>query len=204
MVNKKAKRIRIKESGKNIFFYLILPLFFSICFVFNINASDGITAEEYQIKAAFLYNFARFVEFPKQSLAPEDKEIVIGIIGDDPFGRILDDTVAGKKVDNRSFVVKRFKSFDEIKSCHVLFISSSEQGNIAEILKKLDALGILAVSDFASLPNDGVMINFVVKSNRVKFEINLNAANKAGIKISSKLLNLAISVKGNAQSEGVQ
>jgi len=204
MVNKEANRIRITESVKKFFSYLILLLFFSISIVFDVNASDVMTAEEYQIKAAFLYNFAKFVEFPKQSLAPEDREIVIGIIGNDPFGRILDDTVAGKKVDNRGFVIKRFASFDEIKSCHVLFISSSEQGNVAEILKKLDGLGILAVSDFASLPDDGVMINFIVKSNRVKFEINLNAAQKAGIKISSKLLKLAVSVKGNAQSEGVQ
>src|SRR5712664_1838664 len=101
---------------------------------------------EYQLKAVFLFNFAQFVEWPPTAFPEAKAPLVIGVLGDDPFGPYLDETVRGEKVNNRPLVVQRFRQVEEIKTCHVLFISRSERERLGQILAGLKGRNILAVS----------------------------------------------------------
>ena len=146
---------------------------------------------EYEIKAAFLYKFASFVEWPNKSFSSSNSPIVIGVLGQDPFGSVLDRTIEGKTIDGRRFAVKRAAESADLKTCHILFISSSERTSIKKILSDVKGASVLTVGDVEGLVERGVIINFNVANNKVGFEINVNAAKRAGLKISSKLLKLA-------------
>src|SRR5712664_4158707 len=104
------------------------------------------TSPEYQLKAVFLFNFAQFVEWPPTAFPEAKAPLVIGVLGEDPFGPYLDETVRGEKVNNRPLVVQRFRQVEEIKTCHVLFISRSERERLGQILAGLKGRNILAVS----------------------------------------------------------
>lgn len=145
---------------------------------------------EYQVKLAFLYNFARFVEWPETSFAGPGSPIILGILGDDPFGSALE-TVRGKTINGRKLLVNRFRDVDDISVCHILFVSSSEKQNLPRIAAFLRQPGILSVGDLGKFAQKGGVINFVVENNRVGFEINVEAGKRAGLRISSKLLSLA-------------
>ncbi len=146
---------------------------------------------EYQMKAAYLFNFTKFVSWPAQALPPDDSPLVIGILGDDPFEGVLDSTVQGKVINGHPLAVRHIKALAELKSCHVLFISSSEQNRWPEIQSALDGANVLTVSEhWDHFLQDGGMICFFMNENRVCFDINDAAAKHAGLKISSKLLQL--------------
>ena len=140
---------------------------------------------EYEVKSAFLYNFAKFIEWPS-SKGP----LVIGVLGKDPFGSYLD-RLQRQMVRDRSIVVKRFKKLHQIGRCHILFISPSEKDDIEEILQALNGRNILTVSSIDGFVERGGMINFRVDQNRVRFEINQSSVERGGLKISSQLLKLA-------------
>lgn len=145
---------------------------------------------EYQVKAAFLYNFGKFVEWPTNEFASTNAPLVIGIYGESPFGDDLAGVIANKYINGHP-VITRKVSLSELKECQILFIAQSEQKNINDILKDLDGAGVLTVTE--NMPFDsGVMINFVLKDDRIRFEINNTSAEKVGLKLSSKLLILAI------------
>jgi hypothetical protein len=146
---------------------------------------------EYEVKAAFLYNFARFVEWPATSLRDPDSPFVIAILGRDPFGAILDETVAGKTVAGRPIEVRRVPRVDDARDAQIVFISPSERPNTAAILKALDRPGVLTVGDTDGFAQRGGAINFVLQARKVRFEINPAAAEQAGLKMSSQLLKLA-------------
>ncbi len=145
---------------------------------------------EYEIKAAFLYNFAKFVEWPKCTDCKADRPFVIGILGDDPFGADMA-LLVGKQVKERPLRVVRAATLDELGGCDVLFISNSIKDKLAGILKKLGSKPVLTVGDTAGFAQAGVMINLYQIGNKIRFEINSRAAEKAGLKISSHLLRLA-------------
>jgi hypothetical protein len=152
-------------------------------------------ASEYEVKAAFLYNFIKFVEWPQKS---NDTPIVIGVLADDdPFFdseasvNYLDHAVSGKTINDRNLVIKRSSRVANLKDCHLLFIPKSERKRIKDILESLKGLNILTVSETENFCQQGGMINFIMESEKVRFEINADAAGKAGLKISSKLLNVA-------------
>ncbi|MCK4305194.1 MAG: YfiR family protein [Candidatus Eisenbacteria sp.] len=149
---------------------------------------------EYQVKAAFLSNFAHFVDWPSNAFPTEHAPITIGVLGDDPFGSALEEVVAGKLVDGRAFEIKRFRKVEDIKTCHILFISSSELKRLAVHFDDLSQRGILTVGDVDRFAEYGGVISLVLVGNHVRFEVNVWAADKAGLKISSKLLNLARAV----------
>ena len=149
---------------------------------------------EYHIKAAFLYNFAKFVEWPDQTLADTSVPIGVGVLGKDPFGSALD-SINGKTVRGRSLVIKRFETVQDLEFCHVLFISSSEEKHLASILESLKDRSVLTVSEAEQFTQCGGIIKLTEKGNRIRFEINLGAADRARLKISSKLLKLATIVK---------
>lgn len=147
------------------------------------------SANEYQIKAAFLFNFAKFVGWPSQAFADANTPLIIGVLGQDPFGSYLDETVQGERIDNRQLVIQRYHSPAEIKHCHVLFISRSEAGRLNQIVSSLKSRNMLIVTD-ADGGEGGVIIRFVTEGNRIRFKIDAQAAKAANLTISSKLLRL--------------
>jgi len=146
---------------------------------------------EYQVKAVFLFNFAQFVEWPPEALPSADAPIVIGVLGNDPFGPILDETVRGESVRGHPLTVRRFRRVEEVEACHVLYISTSESRRLDEIVEHLRGRGILTVSDSERFMVRGVMIRLVTDRNRIRLRVNLDAAKAAGLNISSKLLRSA-------------
>ena len=152
-------------------------------------AQDG-GISEYDVKAAFLYNFGKFIEWPNGSFTSTNSPLLIGIYGDNPFGSDLSTVVQGKIINGHP-VVARQVSFSELKNCQILFICRSEQKNLKKILTALDGAGVLTVSEEMDSSQSGVIINFIVQDDRIRFEIDNSAAEKVGLKISSKLLILA-------------
>lgn len=151
----------------------------------------AVPAQEYEIKAVFLYNFAQFVQWPPEAFADKKAPLVIGILGSDPFGSYMDEAVRGETVDGRPFVVRRYDRPEEITDCHILFISRSESGRLDQILGSLKGKSVLTVGDMDDFSRDGGMIRFVTENNKVRLRINVEAAKSAGLKISSKLLRPA-------------
>ncbi|MGP8201707.1 MAG: YfiR family protein [Limisphaerales bacterium] len=147
---------------------------------------------EYQIKAAFLFNFAKFVEWPPAAFPAGTSPIVIGILGENPFHDDLARMVRSKTVDGRTLEVKTLHSLADAANCHMLFISTSESARLPEIIKSLKGASVLTVGETDHFTENGGMINFVLKSAKVRFEINKTAATSAGLKISSKLMSLAL------------
>jgi hypothetical protein len=151
-------------------------------------AVQGQRASEYQVKALFLFNFAQFVDWqPAAAQTP----LLIGILGDDPFGTFLDETVRGERVGVRPIEIRRYRQRADIDTCDILFISRSENERIADILPTLRNRPILTVSDAEDFAKRGGMIQFVNDKNRIRLRINLDAAQAANVVISSKLLRLA-------------
>ena len=147
---------------------------------------------EYQIKAAFLYNFAKFVEWPPQAFANPQSPIVIGVLGKNVFGDDLEHTIHNKIINRHPFQCEELHSLREATNCQILFISASEKNRLPKILKDLRGANILTVSETDQFIQAGGMINFVIENDEVHFQINDDAAKKAGLKISSKLLSLAV------------
>jgi uncharacterized protein DUF4154 len=149
---------------------------------------------EYEVKAAFLYNFARFVEWPPESLRAE--QFVIVVLGRDPFGAVLDDTVSGKTVGGRPIQVRRASRVDEVRDAQIVFVSASEAPDTPAILKALERPGLLTVGEVEGFVERGGTIKFTVQSKKVRFEINPIRAEQAHLKMSSQLLKLATLVVG--------
>lgn len=149
------------------------------------------TSSEYQVKAAFLYNFAKFVDWPGDAFGHSNAPLVIGVIGDDPFGGALDQAINGKSIGGRSLAVRRLKWDQDPRSCHILFISSSEQKHLPQIIQSLRGASVLTVGDMGQFNQQGGIINFILEASKVRFEINSRGADQARLKISSKLLALA-------------
>jgi hypothetical protein len=148
-------------------------------------------APEYQVKAVFLFNFAQFVDWPPNAFPEAQTPLVIGVLGEDPFGVYLDETVHGEKVNNRPLVVQRYHRVEEIKTCHVLFISRSETERLEPIVASLKGRNVLTVGDAVGFAQHGGMIRFVTEKNKIRLRINLEAAKAASLTISSKLLRPA-------------
>ena len=145
---------------------------------------------EYQIKAAFLYNFARFVDWPAEK-QNEKNQILVGIYGKDPFGSTLEQTLQGKTVGGRPLAIRRLTTLAGVKQCHILFISSAEKKNLGLILEVAGEGGVLTVGESAKFAEEGGMVNFAMRDNTVGLEVNVSAAERAHLTISSKLLRLA-------------
>lgn len=156
---------------------------------------------EYQIKAAFLFNFTQFIEWPTNAFVNTDAPLVIGILGDDPFGAVLDQTIEGETVHDRKVVIKRSRRVEDLRSCHLLFISRSEKGRLAQTLAALKGAPVVTVSDLEQFARQGGTIGFMPLENKLRFEINLDATESAGVKISSKLITLAVTVYSRREKE---
>jgi len=155
-------------------------------------------ASEYQVKAAYLFNFSRFVSWPAQGSGDASAPFSICVMGKDPFGQVLDATVAGENIGGKSVVARRLAQAEQASNCRVLFISSSEESRLREILAALDKASVLTVSDIAHFAERGGMIQFVLQDNRVRFEVNLASATGAKLTLSSELLKVAVEVRKGA------
>jgi uncharacterized protein DUF4154 len=151
----------------------------------------GDAAPEYQIKAAYLINFAKLVEWP----APAKGPVVIAVFGQDPFGDVLDRTVLGKSVDGRPLVVQRLSHLEQLKGCQILFVSAAEKKRLGAIFSSLRGEPVLTVGDFQGFLEAGGSVAFTIDQSRVRFDVSLPAARQAGLRISARLLNLARLVK---------
>src|SRR5258708_11279588 len=142
-------------------------------------AQDSSVSSEYLIKAGFIYNFANLVQWPSNVFAQPDSRIVIGILGEDPFGTILDRVLEGKKVNGRVFLVKRLKSVLDLKECHIVFVSSSEMTRLAEAIHSVKGMPILTIGEIPGFAKRGGIINLLLENNKVHFEGNVQAAEEA-------------------------
>lgn len=145
---------------------------------------------EFQIKATFLFNFAKYVEWPNQAFLGPDTPFTICLAGD-PFQGAVEQTVAGERLEGRPFTVKHIELGDSARECHMLYIATSEARRSAEIIDAVRNLPILTVGEPEDFINTGGMIRFTESGHRIKFQINPDAAERASLKVSSRLLRLA-------------
>ncbi len=146
---------------------------------------------EYQVKAVFLFNFSQFVDWPTAAFADGRAPLVIGVLGSDPFGAMLDEIVRGETVNGRPLAVRRYGSVEQIDSCHILFIERSQDQQLDEVLAALKGRNVLTVGDFEGFARRGGIIRFVTVGNKIRMRVNLAAAQDAKLTISSKLLRPA-------------
>ena len=153
---------------------------------------------EYEVKAAYLYNFAKFVEWP-----PSTKRdvFVIGILGRDPFGPLLDHAVVGKTVGDRRLVVRRFAEPEQVEGADMLFICSSEAPRLAEVLRRLEGAPTLTVGESEEFVGRGGMVGFRVRDDVVRFDVDLDQSSRAGLKVSSQLVRVARRVISSSRGQ---
>ena len=169
--------------------FLLLAI---LAFLNRVHARAGeAPPSEFQLKAAFIYNFAKFVEWPAKALPTPGSPFTIGIVGSNPFSDILGQAVLNKQINGHPFRVLECKTQADLKACHILFIGLSERKRLAEILRFIRGGNVLTVSDLDHFLTAGGIIQFLMEGNKVRFAINDAAAKEAGLRISSKLLNLA-------------
>ena len=151
---------------------------------------------DYQVKAAYLYNFGRFVEWPANAPGKGDF-FTVCILGKDPFGPVLDKVLAGETIGGKNVVARRISTPQESGDCQILFLSSTEENRLNKIIEAMDKEAVLTVSDMPQFSERGGMVQFVVEDKRVRFEVNLTAAQNVGLTLRSELLRVATVVKKN-------
>ncbi len=157
---------------------------------------------DYQIKAAYLYYFSTFLDWPPEAFSGPGEPLIIGVLGEDPFGEILDETVRGKTVNSRRLIVKRYHSVNDARGSHILFIGSSEQERLPSVLKALDGTAILTVGEIERFAYLGGQIGFHIEDRRVRFDINVAAVERARIKMSAQLMKLGRIVDAPGRQKG--
>ena len=190
-------------------FYILLFLFVALQ-VTPVGAqskSDSELNREYQIKAAFLYNFIKFVDWPEGKIGDQNEPIMIGIIGKDPFGDAFK-PITSKQIKGKKSRIIRFEGLEQLKTsseankskieslrkCHLLFICISEKDHLTEILNLVNKHSVLTAGETSSMLKSGGMINFLMEENKIRFEVNLIAVKQANLKMRSQLLRLATRV----------
>jgi YfiR/HmsC-like len=182
-------------------FIIAVLLCLSLAVGANAQTPDSSESAEYLIKAGFIYNFAQLVQWPVAAFSQADSPIVIGVLGTDPFGTIIDRVVENKKLDGRSLVVRRLKRGAPLRDCNILFVSSSEAAHLEEILQSTKGLPILTIGELPGFAMRGGIINLTLEGNKVRFEVNIEAARQANLNISSRLLALAKIVPQSADGK---
>ncbi len=154
----------------------------------------GQVLNEYEAKAAFLFNFVKFVEWPAHAFADSNAPLIIGVVGDDMSSRVIEELIDGKIAGGRRLVVRRFPSFKALTYCHMIFVRSSENDRTRQTLADANP-GALTVGETEGFAGLGGMINFMIVNGKLKLEINQASAERAGLRISAKLLSLASVVR---------
>jgi len=151
---------------------------------------DGGSRREYLIKAAFLYNFAKFTAWPGRAFTADERDFQLCIFGADPFGAALD-SLAGKEVRGRKVVIRRVERPAEARDCHLLYVSESEKADLPKLIELLDRRPVLTIADMPEFASAGGMITLKIVDNKIRFEVNLEAARRANLTLSSKILRLS-------------
>jgi hypothetical protein len=168
--------------------------FLSLCWLLlgvTLATAQQVQLPEYQLKAGFIFNFAKFVEWPADAFPEPQAPIIIGILGKTPFKDQLEQIIRGKTINSRAVTFKEFTAATEATNCHILFVSASEKDRLAEVFHGLDGKPVLTVGETEQFTGSGGMINFIAEGKKIRFEINEESAKRARLKISSKLLTLA-------------
>jgi len=153
---------------------------------------------EYQVKAAYLYNFGRFVRWPADAAGTETFSICV--LGRDPFGAALDVAIAGVTIEGKRAIARRVDQPQDAAACRIVFVSTSEDQQLSRVLAVLERTRALTVSDMPDFTRRGGMIQFVDDGNRVRFDVNLGSAETAGLELSSELLKVAVGVRRSRRS----
>jgi hypothetical protein len=151
----------------------------------------GAPTREYQVKAAFVFNFTQFVEWPESAFASSDAPFVIGIIRHDPFDGALENAMNGKSVGRHTISVKRFDSADDINACQLLFVPTECDDSLGPIFDKVGKSPVLTVGETDAFMAAGGQFRFYIDGNRVRFEVDPDTIDSAGLKVSAKLMKLA-------------
>lgn len=157
---------------------------------------------EYQVKAAFLFNFARFIEWPPQAFLNEKTPITLCVFGSDPFGGALDEIIRGKTINKREVVARRTIELSELKTCQLVFVSSSEDKSLSEILNSLKGVSALVVGESEGFAEAGGGVQFFLEDNKLRFAVNIEALQRSKLTVSSKLLALARIVQDQNRPKG--
>lgn len=157
--------------------------------------ADPPVSKEYQVKAAFLYNFTKFIEWPPQSFSRTTDPIVIGVLGHAALGTELQRIVQGRRVNGRGIVVKQMEAVDDARSIHLLFVSASEDARLAGLASAIARSPVLSVGESPSFATSGGAIIFVLDDDKVRFEINIASIERAGLHVSAQLQKLATAVR---------
>jgi uncharacterized protein DUF4154 len=159
---------------------------------------------EYEVKASFVYTVAKFVDWPEGSFNDPGAALVFGVLGDDPIEELLRRTVAGKSVGGHPVEVVRLKDSEDPGPCHVLFISRSEAAHVDEVIARLGNSSVLTVGEFDRFAQRGGVLRLRLEENMVRFEVNVDAAQRAHLQISSKILKLGTIVRDKRRAAGSQ
>ncbi len=177
-------------------FLLKIPLISMLCLPLNLHSEESVAVREYQVKAVFLSNFAKFVTWPEATLPTDTTPLSICVLGEDPFSGKLNTILKGSSVKGRSLEVRYYQTVEKTKDCQVVFVSHSEKERLADICSFLKEYPILTVSDIKDFVRNGGMIEFYTLENRVHFFINPQTLKGSGLQVSSRLLQVANIVNG--------
>lgn len=181
--------------------YAILIRLF-ILVILSLPAANGFTENhlpsEARVKAAYIFNFAKLIDWPESSFEQNESPLYLGVVGEDPVVEALAG-IEGKTVRGRPIIITRFKRNDTVSGCHILFIGISEQNQYHQYLSNLQNIACLTVSTIDRFAHTGGMINFIIVNNRIRFEINISATRAARLNISSRLLKVATVVNGKPE-----
>lgn len=173
---------------------LIGPLSAALLALGSANASAEGTAPEYQLKAAYLFNFAKFTEWPASALPP-GAHVTVCVAGRDPFGEALAG-IETKTIQNHPVRVRRNVRTDDLRGCNLVFVGEGEERHLPELFRNAEAVSALTLGDTEGFVEQGGTIGLVTRDNRILFDVNMDSARRAGLKLSSQMLKLARAVKG--------
>jgi hypothetical protein len=157
-----------------------------------VSEADSTIAREYKVKAAFVYNFAKFVEWPAQKLGADNAPLVVGVLGPNPFGDELENALKGRQINGRPLVVRQFENIETARAAHLLFVTLNDESKLRKAFKEY---GVLTVGQSEAFARSGGIITFTFENDKLRFEINIGAAEQAGLKISAQLQKLATTVR---------
>jgi hypothetical protein len=197
--NLRAPRHRVRGRFPRIWYRVTTTVAVSVFLISSIVSAQQAKPKEYEVKATYLYNFGRFVQWPANVAASTGDSFPICVIGQDPIGPALNTIVSGESIVGKPVVVKQISKPQDALGCRVLYISLSEETRLKEILAALNKATVLTVSDISQFSQRGGMIQFVLDGNKVRFEVNVTSAADAGLTLSSELLKVAVTVRKNPQ-----
>jgi len=197
----RAPQITCRRAPAPCIFFLCLqiPLLFSVGFFPARLLAQSKAPSEYELKAAFLFNFAKFIEWPPGAFLDPKSPMILCTFNDDAFGVVLDEIVRAKTINGRAIVVRQMKKAEALTACQVVFVGAAENKRLSELLEGLKGSTTLFVSDIPGSAERGGGIEFYLEDNKMRFSINVDAVQRAHLAISSKLLTLAKIVHDQVQ-----